>query len=176
MADPRLDLLDLADQWVHTSTYEAERDHLAAHPDLLDPAADAAVDEALLPLDDQEAARYRDLRSAAQREGVDAAYRPLLLQVLAHQFVTADPATRRELLTDRRADLLTDQAAATIAALDPARTPGSPPPRPCSTWPGSTPTARSWTPSRTPTASPTCSRPPPPPATPPPSPPPPSAP
>jgi hypothetical protein len=58
-----------------TDTYKAERDYLAAHPELLDPAADTAIAEALLGVTQDEAGRYVTLREAARREGTAAAYR-----------------------------------------------------------------------------------------------------
>ncbi|WBB91405.1 tetratricopeptide repeat protein [Verrucosispora sp. WMMC514] len=110
-------LLATAQAWIDTATYTDERDHLAAHPELLTPAADAAVTDALLPLDQQHAERYSTLRTTARIEGVDAAYRPLLLTVLAHEFADADPAAQAALLADRRDDLLTDTVRTTVAGL-----------------------------------------------------------
>ncbi|MCT9080280.1 tetratricopeptide repeat protein, partial [Streptomyces fulvoviolaceus] len=102
------ELLAQAEAWVETATYDAERGHLAAHPELLSPAADIAVDEALISIRDEDAQRYRDLRRQAQSTGVDAAYRPLLSTVLAHEFLTAAPSDQRALLESRRDDLLDD--------------------------------------------------------------------
>ena len=106
LVDP--ELLAAAQGWVDTDTYTAERDWLTNHPELLDPAADTAIDEALLPLPDNEAARYRALRAAARTSGVQAAYRPLLLQLLAHNFARADTTGQRALLTNQGDDLRTD--------------------------------------------------------------------
>ena len=78
-------LLSSARAWVATDTYTAERDHLAAHPELLEAAADTAVAEALLAVPEDEAGRYTALRQAAQHDGADAAYRPLLLTILAQR-------------------------------------------------------------------------------------------
>ena len=100
-------LLSSAQEWVATDSYTAERDHLAAHPELLQAPADTAVAEALLAVPEDVAARYTALRQAAQHDGVDAAYRPLLLTILAHEFADADPGHQRALLADRRDDLLT---------------------------------------------------------------------
>jgi hypothetical protein len=69
-------LLSTARAWIGTDTYSAERDYLSAHPELLDPAADLAVAEALLGVSEQEANRYNALRETAQRDGTEAAYRP----------------------------------------------------------------------------------------------------
>jgi hypothetical protein len=55
-------------RWVETETYSSEQAHLAAHPELLEPAADLAVSEALLPLTEHEAARYLEIRRQARRE------------------------------------------------------------------------------------------------------------
>ncbi len=41
-------LMAVATAWIDTRTYEDERDYLAAHPELLDPDAGTAIDEALL--------------------------------------------------------------------------------------------------------------------------------
>jgi hypothetical protein len=98
----------MAQAWVATDTFGAERDYLAAHPELLEPAADVAVAEALLILSEDAADRYTSLRQAAQRNGVDAAYRPILLAILAQEFVQANPERQRALLTASRHDLLTD--------------------------------------------------------------------
>jgi tetratricopeptide (TPR) repeat protein len=102
------DLLAVATAWIDTPTYDDEHDHLAAHLELLDPHADTAIEEALLRVDENDADRYRQLRARARAEGVDAAYRPLLLRLLADQFSMASPAGQRELLTERRPDLLDD--------------------------------------------------------------------
>ncbi|MDX3559250.1 tetratricopeptide repeat protein, partial [Streptomyces europaeiscabiei] len=101
------DLVAAAQVWVETETYTAERDHLAAHPELLTPEADSAVDEVLL-LVGQEAQRYRDIRQVAQNDSVESAYRPLLLTILAQEFAVADPPSQRRLLSERREDLLDD--------------------------------------------------------------------
>jgi len=100
-------LLSSARAWVATDTYTAERDYLAAHPELLEAAADTAVAEALLALPEDVAGRYAALRQAAQHDGADAAYRPLLLTILAREFADAGPARQRALLADRADDLLT---------------------------------------------------------------------
>lgn len=99
-------LLQTARTWIATETFTAERDHLAANLELLDPDSDVAVDEALLQVDDQEAQGYQALRTAAQTDGVHAAYRPVLLTVLAGTFASADPARRRELLAHQHEDLV----------------------------------------------------------------------
>ncbi|MER6674791.1 tetratricopeptide repeat protein, partial [Streptomyces sp. NPDC000983] len=102
------ELLELSRAWIRTDTYEAERDHLAAHPELLSPEADVCVEEALLGLNQEAAAHYRTLRQTAQAEGIDTAYRPLLSLALAYQFTHATPQDQRTLLGQRRDDLLDD--------------------------------------------------------------------
>ena len=72
------ELLLTAEAWVGTSTDQDGRDHLEAHPELLDPAAETAVEEALLTVEQPEADRYRQLVAQARTQGVDAAYRQLL--------------------------------------------------------------------------------------------------
>ena len=104
-------LLSSAQAWVATDTYTAERDHLAAHPELVEAAADTAVAEALLAVPEDEADRYVALRQAAQREGIDVAYRPVLLTILAYEFAAAEAAGQRALLAERRGDLLSDTVA-----------------------------------------------------------------
>ena len=51
------------------------------------------------------------LRQAARQDGAAAAYRPLLLTILAQDFAAADLGDQRALLTDREDDLLTDTVA-----------------------------------------------------------------
>ena len=110
-------LLSSARAWVATDTYTAEHDYLAAHPELLEAAADTAVAEALLAVPADVAGRYAALRQAAQHDGADAAYRPLLLTILAREFAGADPARQRALLADRADDLLTDTVADALKEL-----------------------------------------------------------
>ena len=100
------DLLEAAEGWIATSTYTEESDFLASHPELLDQSADEAVSEALLQISEDDAQRYIALRKAARADGVETAYRPLLLTILAHEFAQADPDTQQVLLATRRDDLL----------------------------------------------------------------------
>ena len=109
------DLLGLARVWFASPSYSAEHDHLAAHPELLDAAADDAMGEALLAVPAAEVDRYRSLRDTARRDGTAAAYRPLLLTVLAYGFAVADPAGQREMLVTRREDLLDDHITRVLA-------------------------------------------------------------
>src|SRR5262249_38664255 len=104
--------------WIATATYEAERDHLAAHPELLSADADVAVAEALLPLPDDEAERYRQLREEARTHGAQAAYRPFLLRRLAAEFAQAGAPEQRTLLAERREDLLDDIVSDTLTQLN----------------------------------------------------------
>ena len=62
-------------------------------------------------------AGIRRLRQAAQQDGAEAAYRPLLLGILAREFAAADAARQRALLADRREDLLSDTVADTLTEL-----------------------------------------------------------
>ena len=110
-------LISTAEAWLGTETLDQERDFLASHPDLLDPAADDAVREALLPLGEAAGRWYAKLRQQARTEGVEAAYRPVLLGMLAQQFSDADPDTQRELLATRREDLLSDTVRDAIESL-----------------------------------------------------------
>jgi tetratricopeptide (TPR) repeat protein len=109
-----LTLGQTATDWISTDTYAAERDYLSAHTELLARAADIAVSEALLMVSKDEANRYTALRAAARQDGVDVAYRLLLLEALAHEFAAADPPRQREMLADHRDDLLTDVVVGTL--------------------------------------------------------------
>jgi hypothetical protein len=102
-------LLRAAQEWIATATYPEEHAYLAAHPELLDAAADVAVAEALLELPESASDRYTALRHAARQDGVDAAYRPVLMAVLAAEFAGAGPEAQRALLAHRRADLLSSE-------------------------------------------------------------------
>ena len=115
VVDP--DMLAVASDWIATASYEDERDYLAAHPELLDDTFDVAVEEAVLDLPEAEASRYTELRAAAQSDGTVAAYRPLLLAVLAQRFAFAEPKQQQRLLTDRRPDLLDDLSLAHLSTL-----------------------------------------------------------
>jgi hypothetical protein len=57
------DLLAVATTWIDIPTYADERDHLAAHPELLDLHAYTAIEEALLRVTENTADRYRQLRA-----------------------------------------------------------------------------------------------------------------
>ena len=98
-------LLHAAASWISTEARDAERDWLADHPELLDPAADTAVSEALLGRASSQAERYRAIRVAARAEGVAGAYRPLELRILASRFTEAGPDDQRHLLADHGEDL-----------------------------------------------------------------------
>ena len=99
-------LLTSAEDWVRTPTFDAEADYLSAHPELLDKAADVAVSEAVAGLSSSERQRLAALRDQARTTGVAAAYRPLLLRSLAERFLGADTDGKRNLLGQRRADLV----------------------------------------------------------------------
>ncbi|EOD67223.1 tetratricopeptide repeat protein [Amycolatopsis vancoresmycina] len=101
-----LDMLKLATGWLATKTYEDEYEYLKTHLELLDETFDIAMEESLLQIAEEHASRYVELRTAARSEGSEAAYRPLLLGVLARQFVAADIEQQQQLVTDRRTDLL----------------------------------------------------------------------
>jgi tetratricopeptide (TPR) repeat protein len=113
------ELLKAAADWIDALPFEDERDHLASHPHLLEDAADDAIAEALLKLRADARDRYVELRRVAQDVGVEAAYRPLVLGLLARRFAAADWDEQRQLLTDRRADLLTAEAAAALDSDEP---------------------------------------------------------
>ena len=99
-------LLDTARGWAACETYAEEHSFLASHPELLDPEADDAVNEALLSVSEGAARQFTARRQTARAEGVEAAYRPLLLTILARDFTDADPEAQRALLATRRDDLL----------------------------------------------------------------------
>ncbi|MEV5310351.1 tetratricopeptide repeat protein [Streptomyces sp. NPDC052610] len=121
------ELLHRVMAWIETETYEAERDHLAAHPEILAPETDAAVDEVLLGINEEEAQRYRALRLNARAHGAEAAYRPLLHGILLREFARAAPATQRDLLAERRNDLLGETVQETLSELLDASDPDAPP-------------------------------------------------
>ncbi|WP_222598300.1 tetratricopeptide repeat protein, partial [Lentzea tibetensis] len=100
--------LELVEAWLATPTYEAERDHLATHPELLDEVFDVAVQEVLLACDEAEARRYLELRATAQSVGAVAAYQPLVLGSLVATFTNADPVRQQQLLEERRDELQDD--------------------------------------------------------------------
>lgn len=110
-------MLAVASGWIATPDYEDEYDYLTAHPELLDDTFDVAVNEALLQVSEADASRYTDLRTMAQSDGIEAAYRPLFLAVLAQQFTFSAPQEQQRLLTDRRTDLLDDQSLAYLNQL-----------------------------------------------------------
>jgi tetratricopeptide (TPR) repeat protein len=107
-------LVAVAREWIGTPTYNTEREYLADHPELLDPAADAAVDEAMLGIPADEAERYQSLRRVARTDGITAAYRPVMLLGLASQFVDAPASIQRELLQDRRDDVFDETVTQTV--------------------------------------------------------------
>jgi hypothetical protein len=108
------DLVNAARGWLATHSYTAERDYLAGHPELLAAEADAAVEEALRDVAEEEAQRYRMLREAARADGVEAAYRPMLLMLLAQELAQADLAGQRRLLAEHTADLASNIVGATL--------------------------------------------------------------
>jgi hypothetical protein len=119
-----IELLDTARAWVQIphlgpngdfSALQAERDYLAAHPELLDDAADAAIEEALLPITEDEGDRYRAIRNAAQMANVEAAYQPLLVAALIQRFVVASDAEQCQMLNEHRSDLTSQTAAEQLA-------------------------------------------------------------
>jgi tetratricopeptide (TPR) repeat protein len=121
------ELLAAARGWTQASNYEAERDYLTGHPELLESSANIAIVEALLPVDDEEAARYRAIRAASQTAGVDGTYQPLLTAAVVDRFVAASPDEQEQILQNHH-DLLTgdvaraqlDAKAANISSTDEA--------------------------------------------------------
>ncbi|MGZ6574644.1 MAG: AAA family ATPase [Solirubrobacteraceae bacterium] len=111
------ELLESARAWIGTSTYEEERAYLAAHPQLLESDADVAIEEALLGVSEEAAERYVNLRARARSDGVDGAYKPLLSDVLARQFVVADPQTQRRMLAERRSEVLDEAVRSAVKSM-----------------------------------------------------------
>ena len=64
------------------------------------------MNEALLSVSEGAARQLAMMRQTARTEGIEAAYRPLLLTILARDFTNADPEAQRALLATRRDDLL----------------------------------------------------------------------
>lgn len=114
LLDP--DLLAQVRAWVDTPSFTAERDYLAAHPQLLDADAVAAVQEALMTVDPEHQDRYRALRTEASSKGTAATYQGLVLGELVAVFARAAPATQRQLLIDYP-DLATPEARRALAAV-----------------------------------------------------------
>lgn len=113
-------VLHTAQACIATDSFTAERDHLAAHPELLAADATVAVDEALLNVSNDSAQRYRAIRAAAQTDGIDAidaAYRPVLLSQLGYEFAGADLSGKQALLHERPGDLLDDTVSEVLTGL-----------------------------------------------------------
>ena len=72
-----LRLLRAAWEWVSAPSYEAQRDHLATHPELLAPGTEDHLVHVLRYEPPEAAERYLVLLEAARANGVDAAYRDL---------------------------------------------------------------------------------------------------
>ena len=113
----RRDLLATARDWIATPTYRDEQGFLAQHGELLDPEADVAIREALLAVDEQERQAYLARRAIARVDGLDEAYRDLVLTELAHQFVTADPAGQGLLLAEHGDELRSEEVTAILVDL-----------------------------------------------------------
>ena len=110
-------LLTTAKAWIATNTVNEEREFLSLHLELLDPIADDAVSEALLSVSEDTAQQHTALRQAARATGVEAAYRPLLLTLLAHQFSASDLGEQRSMLVSQHDDLLSSTVRDTINSL-----------------------------------------------------------
>jgi hypothetical protein len=68
--------------WWNTPTWKLSRDYLRAHPQLLDARTDIVLEEFAAAFDRRERVdQYLRLLAAARRDGVDAAYAPLLLDI-----------------------------------------------------------------------------------------------
>ncbi|WP_394613321.1 tetratricopeptide repeat protein [Lentzea sp. JNUCC 0626] len=115
VVDP--DMLSVASGWITTENYEDERDYLAAHPEILDDTFDLAMEEAVLAVPESEATRHTELRAAARSIGVMAAYRPVLVALLAQAFAFAETTERQRLLADRKPDLLDDLSLARLTMM-----------------------------------------------------------
>ena len=118
-------LVGLARDWIATPSYGAERDFLAAHPELLDASADTAVEEALLGVSEKAAQRFSSLRTIARASGIDAAYRALLVDELIAKFIEGSPERQRRMLTEHRDQLVGNGARSRVAAA--AAQPGAEP-------------------------------------------------
>ena len=110
-------LVERARQWVETGTWEDEGRFLLDNAELLDPSADVAVAEALLPLSDAERQRYEGLRERARVVGAEGAYRTFLGGVLARRFIGATNEERREVLANRWDDLIAPECVSEIEAI-----------------------------------------------------------
>ncbi len=84
---------------------------------LLGEDTDIALSEIALRLPDPALIQpYRDLIEAARQVGVDAAYRPELARERLDDWMRADLKSKREMLAERRDELLNPAAAAVLAA------------------------------------------------------------
>ncbi|WP_157647660.1 tetratricopeptide repeat protein [Actinomycetospora chiangmaiensis] len=96
--------LTAARAWAEATTLGAERDQLASSPELVDTAADVAVDEALRLVEPSRATTLRARRATARDRGVNAAYRAPLAQELSVALVVSSPAEQLRLLIDVRTE------------------------------------------------------------------------
>jgi tetratricopeptide (TPR) repeat protein len=109
-------LLERANAWVDTPTFSDERDHLGAHPELLEPDATAVVEEALLAVPVEERDRLRRLREESRRSSPAVAYHDLVRSELLGRFVVGDPIAQQQMLNDSFEDLATAEARDALAA------------------------------------------------------------
>jgi len=109
------ELVRTAHAWIETQTFLDERDFLLEHPELAAPRADVAVAEALIDTGGETSERYQALRAAAQEQGIEEAYAPLVRMTLAAEFMGSDTAAQRELLAERRDELLDSSLIAIVA-------------------------------------------------------------
>ena len=109
-------MLNVALSWIGTQTYAAERDYLAAHPELLDVAADDAVEEVLAGLTEQLAAMYQEIRSSARANGVHKAYAGVPGR-LGGRVRQGKPGEPQSMLQARREELLSEFFGAVVLKL-----------------------------------------------------------
>ena len=109
-------LLTSARAWMDTATFREEAGYLRDHPELTSESAAVAVEEALLSRDRDEADRLRAVLVAARRDGVDAAYLPLLARISAHEVAFGDPEVRRRAWATEFATLASDEGQTVLRA------------------------------------------------------------
>lgn len=93
--------------WLGCPTWQQSKDHLAAHPALLDPATDIILREWIDPDDpDDEAAVHLDLLATVRTRGIDEGYRRHIAIEVAVGLLTADDT--RSYLDGHREQLVGD--------------------------------------------------------------------
>ncbi|MFT4393819.1 AAA family ATPase [Gordonia lacunae] len=81
------DLVILLGEWASQPTFGAGLAFAIGHPEVFNPVADVAAEEAYLTIDPQRASRLRSIRDTAHTSGIQAAYRVPLRIDIADVFI-----------------------------------------------------------------------------------------